>query len=53
MVILYTVTMVMAGTQPNKDFKVFKKHRPNGHLYTILLSMPMIKQESSWQSVKY
>ena len=27
------------GIQPNKNFKVFKKHRVNGHLLALLLSM--------------
>ena len=32
------------GTQRNKDFKVFEKHRVNDHLLTLLLSMDEIIQ---------
>ena len=27
------------GTQPNKDFKIFKRHRVNDHVFTLHLSM--------------
>ena len=34
------------GTQPNKDFEVFKKHRANDHLLTLLLSMVKVNGNS-------
>ena len=34
------------GTQPNKDFKVFKTHRVNHYILTLLLTMVLTKLES-------
>ena len=44
------------GTQPNNDFKVFKKHRVNEHLINLLSSMgaPKVFQkakENIWTDV--
>ena len=33
----------MVMTQPNNDFKVLKKHRVNGHLLTLLLTMAVVR----------
>ena len=40
----------MVMTQPNNDIKVFKKHRVNGNLLTLLLSMGGIRQIIPWQT---
>ena len=39
------------GTQPNKDFSVFKKHQVDNHLVTLLLSMliRMVVALSRWE----